>query len=308
MAFIPYANPTKAAATVPLFSQTAPVATSMATGLASSLPGGNVLGDSTGQAPATTPVASHPLNQAAIDNTNKSLAELPGILQHALAANNQTYQNAQQSFDAQQQQQQQQYDHGTMTNQQNYDANEMGALRAGANGLSGLLSILRGTGAEGWARNVVHDTTSGDIQDGLNTRNQNQTSLDNSLSGFLADLADKRHANDVTHQGNEFAARESNATGLQDLYAKLAGYYSDAGDNANATKYLNMAGDLAPDIARYGVAPVGKYDTSPVTVHAADISAFAAPTKQSVTYKSGNDGTGAGIFTVADARKRLQGA
>lgn len=257
--------------------------------------------------PPTSTTSTSTLNNAAIANTNKSLALLPDILAHALAANDQSFQNAQHGFDVQEQQQRGQYNDGTTTNQNNYDANTMASLRAGAQGLGGLLSILRGTGVEGWANNVVRDTTNSDIRNGADTRQQNQTALDTSLSSFLSDLADKRHSNEVTHQNNEFASRKDNATQLQDLYTKMAQYYADNGDNATATDFMNKAGDQSQAIARYGVAPVGKYDMSPVTVKAPEISAFAAPTQQSINYNGGDTGTG-GIFTIGDARKRLAGA
>lgn len=251
-----------------------------------------------------TPTAA--LDTAAIANTQKSLDQLPGILSASLAAEQQKYQNAQHVFDAQEQQQRAQYDTGTTTNQQNYDSNFMAALRSGAMGLHGLLSILRGTGVEDWAKNAVRDTTNSDISTGLNTQKENQTSLDTSLSNFLTDLRGKRQENDTTFQNNQDAARLNQATQMQDLYEKMAKYYADAGDNANATKYLNMAGDQSASIAKYSVSPVGAYDTNRVAVQAAPISAFAGPTKQAVSYSPGDTGT-AGVFTIGDARKRLAG-
>lgn len=255
-----------------------------------------------------TPPSNPPLNTGAIANTNASLAELPGILARAIEANNQEYQNAQSGFNAQETQQRGQYDKSTTQNQQNYDSNLMAALHAGAIGLRGLLSILRGTGAEGWANQAVRDTTNSDIQTGRDTQQSNQTSLDNSLSTFLTDLADKRHQNDVTHQNNEFAARESNATQMQDLYQKLAGYYASAGDTANANKFMAKAGSFTPQIAQYGTAPVSRYDTTPVAVQAPDITAFSGPTQQNVTATPSSGGAGNGIFSIGDARKRLAGA
>lgn len=255
-----------------------------------------------------TPPSNPPLNTAALSNTQKSIDQLPGILARALASNDQEYQNTQQGFNAQETQQRGQYDKGTTTNQQNYDSNTMAALRAGATGLEGLLSILRGTGVESWANNAVRDTTNADIQTGHNTQQENQTSLDSSLSTFLTDLADKRHQNDVTHQNNAFAARESNATQMQTLYQKLASYYADAGDNATATKYMNMAGDLSAPIAQFGTAPVSKYDTTPVNVTAPTISAFSGPSKPGVTATPGDNGGGNGIFTIGDTRRKLAGA
>lgn len=248
------------------------------------------------------------LNTAAIANTQKSIDQLPLILQQALAASLQEYENAKQGFGVQEEQQRGAYDKGTTTNQLNYDANLMASLRAGTKGLGGLLSILRGTGAENWARDAVMETTSNDIRGGLDTRNQNQTGLDSSLSGFLTELEGKRNANDQTLRNNEYAARGANATQAQKLYSDMASVYADAEDTANATKFMNKAGDYSGDIARYGTAPVSKFDTVPVNVKAAEVSAFADPTKQAVSATEGNQGGGAGIFTLGDTRRKLAGA
>ncbi len=248
------------------------------------------------------------LNTAAIANTQKSIDQLPLILQQALADSLQEYENAKQKLGVQETQQRGAYDTGTTTNQQNYDANLMASLRSGAKGLGGLLSILRGTGAENWARDAVMETTNSDIRGGLDTRNQNQTSLDSSLSGFLTELEGKRNANDQTLRNNEYAARGANATQAQKLYSDMASVYADAEDTGNATKFMNKAGDYSGDIARYSTAPVSKFDTVPVPVKAAEVSAFADPTKQAVSATEGNQGGGAGIFTLGDTRRKLAGA
>lgn len=252
--------------------------------------------------------SSAPLNTAAITNTQKNIDQLPLILQMALTGYQQAHDNANGTLDAQQAQEQGKYDTGTVTNQQNYDSNLMAALRSGANGLGGLLSILRGTGAEGWAKNAVQDTTNSDIRTGLDTRDQNQTGLDTSLSSTLTDLRGKREQNDATLQNNQFAARSNHATQLQDLYKTMAGFYSDAGNTGEATRFMNMAGDQAPEVARYSSAPVAAFDSTPVAVKSAPVTAFSGPTTQNVTANDGNNGSNAGIFTLGDARKRLAGA
>lgn len=254
--------------------------------------------------PAPPPNPNIAIDTAAINNTQKSVDQLPAILAAALAANGTQYQNAESALDAQQTAQQTAHDQGTTTNQQNYDSNLMAALRTGASGLSGLLSILRGTGMEGWANNTVRDATNGDIQSGLVTRDQNQSGLDTSLGNFLTDLSGKRNLNAQTRDNNAAAANKDNATQMQDLYTKMAGYYKDEGDDANATKYLNMAGDQSPQIAKYGVAPVSAYDTTPVAVTSPKENAYAAPTAESVNYSPGSSN---GVFTIGDTRKRLAG-
>lgn len=279
----------------------------------SPLNSGNVLGTVTGSAtgnnhaPAPVQAAPKPvLNQAAVNNTQGSIDELAGILQRALDAENQKYTDAETLFNEQQAGEQGRYDKGTETNQLNYDSNLMASLRAGAKGLGGLLSILRGTGAEGWANDAVRDTTSSDIRTGLDTRNENQTSLDNGMGSFLGELAGKRRDNEATRQNNEFAHRGNNASEAQRLYKEMAGFYSDAEDTGNATRLMNKAGEYTPEIAKYSVAPVRGYDSSPVKVQAAPVTAFGGAAEQNVNYDGGSNPNN-GIFTINNTRKKLAG-
>lgn len=278
---------------------------------------GNVLGSgtSTGNgnnyAPAPVQAAPKPapkpvLNQAAVDNTQGSIDALAGILQRALDAENQKYTDAETLFNEQQAGEQGRYDKGTETNQLNYDSNLMASLRAGAKGLGGLLSILRGTGAEGWANDAVRDTTSSDIRTGLDNRNENQTSLDNGIGSFLGELAGKRRDNEATRQNNEFAHRGNNASEAQRLYKEMAGFYSDAEDTGNATRLMNKAGEYTPEVAKYSVAPVRGYDASPVKVQAAPVTAFGGAAEQNVNYDGGSNPNN-GIFTINNTRKKLAG-
>lgn len=272
---------------------------------------GKVLSETTTyQAPkAPVQVAPRPvLNRAAVDNTQKSIDQLPLMLQMALDAEKQKFENAEAGFNVQEGAEQARYDEGSTTNNLNYDANLMASLRSGAKGLSGLLSILRGTGAEGWAQDAVMDTTNSDIRDGLDKRDQNQTSLDDSIGAFMSDLAGKRRANKETRINNEFAARGQNASQMQDLYKTMAGFYSDAEDTSGAANWMNKAGDLSADVARYSTAPVGTYDQTPVKVKAAPITAFNGATRQDVAVDEGDNTPTNGIFTINDTRRKLAGA
>lgn len=268
-------------------------------------------GGSTATAP-TGGTAAPALNQAAIDNTQKSIDALPGLLKAALAAEDQTYGNTNSAFDAQQAEQQKQYDTSSTTNQQNYDSNYMDAIRAGIHGLSGLFALLRGTGAGGGTadqnvRDIVGSTTANDIRTGADTRDQNQTGLDASLSSFLTDLKQKRQANADTHANNEASIRSKSNSNLQDLYSKMAGFYSDAGDTSAATDWMNRAGNLTPQIAADSRSQVSKYDTTPVIVHAPNLTAFAAPTQPSVTTTPSDGQVGSGIFAISpNTRKDKQ--
>lgn len=248
-------------------------------------------------------------NEAAANNTQKAIDQIPGLIQAALTAEQQKYQNTLRDFAQQEQSQRGQYDQSSTTNMQNYDANMMDSVRAGVRGLSGLMNLLRGTGVEDQARDIVSNQASQDIRQGYDTRTENQTQLDNTLSSFLTDLGRKKEANEDAFENNQRAARRDYNSQLQDLYGKMAGFYSEAGQKDNATNWMNKAGSLTPEIGRDSRVQVSNYDTAPVQVKAPEISAFTAPTEQAVTSTNTNGQLGSGIFTVNsnDDRRRDRG-
>lgn len=256
--------------------------------------------------PSTT---NAPLDQAAIDNTNSSIAQIPGLLQAALASENNKFANAQNAFNAQEAQQRGQYGTSSTTNQQNYDANFMDAIRAGIKGLHGLFQLLRGTGAAGGTaddqvRNVVGATTASDVGAGANTFKTNQDQLDQSLGQFLTELSGKRQAADDTHTNNVSAINRDSNSNLQDLYSKMAGFYGNAGDTAEANDWMAKAGALIPKIAQESKSVTSKFDTTPIVVHAPNLTAFAAPRQPAVATAPQDGQVGSGIFALAAPRDR----
>lgn len=263
-----------------------------------------VLGSGTG-APAGGGAAALPaLNMAAIRNTQRAIDEIPGLLEAALAAERTRFGNTTRTFNDQEQGQRKTYDTSTTTNQQNYDANYMDSIRAGIGGLGGLMNILRGTGAQGGtAEDMVRDTvggvTSNDIRMGADTRNANQTELDTVLANFLTELKGKRQAAEDTFENNQRAMRRDSQTQLQDLYGKMAGYYGDAQRTAEATDWMNRAGDLTPKIAANSRTQQSRYDTTPVQVAAPQLTDFAAPSQPDVAVAPRDGQVGSGIFTMS---------
>lgn len=270
-------------------------------------PTGNVLGASTAPTGGTV-AAPKVLNQGAINNTQATIDQLPGLLQAALEAEGQRYRNAISGFDTQEQQQRGTYDKSTETNQLNYDANFMDSIRAGVKGLGGLFNILRGTGAaggsvEGDVRDIVGETTAKDIRTGADTRDENQGALDSTLSTFLTDLGLKRRQNEDVRVNNERAIRRDNATQLQDLYGKMAGFYGDADRTAEANSWLARAGSLTPEIAQNSRTQVSNYDSTPVAVKAPEPTAFANPSQPNAIAAQSNGQVGSGIFAISDRRR-----
>lgn len=243
-------------------------------------------------------------NQVGASNTQLAIDQIPGLIQAALEAERTKYNNTVGDFNTQESTQRDQYGKSTVTNQQNYDSNLMDSVRGGVRGLSNLMSLLRGTGAESQARDIVGGQTSQDIRDGLDTREENQTGLDTSFNSFVSELDRKRKMAEDTRINNERAANRDYRTQQQDLYAKMAGFYSEADRAPEANSWLSRAGALTPQIAADSRVQVSPYDTSPVVAKAPDITAFTAPKAQSVTYDSSNGQLGSGIFTLGENRRK----
>lgn len=247
-------------------------------------------------------------NQAAADNTQRTINEIPGLLEAALAAEEARYGNAKRAFDTQETTQRGQYKESSDTNQLNYDANFMDSIRAGIKGLGGLFALLRGTGAAGGtaqdlARDTVAGVTSSDIREGLDTRNENQSGLDSALSTFLTDLRGRREQNEDTRVNNRRSIQANSDTQLQELYGKMAGYYSDVDNQPEYNKWMTMAGNLTPSVAQNSKTQVSNYNTTPISVKAPEITAFKNPAQPSV--RVGDSGQiGSGIFTISKPNKK----
>ena len=252
-----------------------------------------------------------PLNQAAVNNTQGTIDQLPALLRDALAVEGTKYRNAESEFDAQEAAQNKTYGESTTTNQLNYDANFMDSIRSGIKGLGGLMNLLRGTGAAGGTaedlvRDEVGQVTAGDIRTGSDTQKENQTSLDTVLSNFLGETKRKRAVNKDTYENNERAVKRDTNTQLQELYGKMAGYYSDAGNDAEYNNWMTKAGGLTPEIARDSRTAVSAYDTTPVAVQAPKVTAFSGPTQPSVLAPTNEGQVGAGLFTMSDRRRNRE--
>lgn len=253
-----------------------------------------------GGSPTRTPV----FNQVGANNTQLAIDQIPALIQAALDAERTKYSNTIGDFNTQETGQRDQYGKSTVTNQKNYDSNLMDSVRGGVRGIANLMSLLRGTGAERQAEEIVGSQTSQDIRDGLDTREENQTGLDTTFSSFMNELDRKRKMAEDTRINNERAATRDYRTQQQDLYSKMAGFYSEADRSPEANTWLSRAGSLTPQIAADSRVQVSPYDTSPVVAKAPDITAFAAPKTQSVTYDSSNGQLGSGIFTLGENRRK----
>lgn len=284
------------------------------------MPGVSLIDDPNAQQAAPvggggTGVAGPVLDRAAITNTQATIDQIPGLLEAALAAERQRYNNTTAEFGAQEAGQRKTYDTSTVTNQQNYDANYMDSIRSGIRGLGGLMQLLRGTGAAGgtaerMAQDTVGSVTANDIRTGADTQKENQTTLDSSLGSFLTELQRKRRANEDTLVNNERAVRRDSNSQLQELFGKMAGFYGSAEMEPERNDWMNRAGALTPEIAANSRTQVSNYDTTPVTVKAPELTAFSGPTQPSVLAgDSESQGrVGSGIFSIGEQRRRRETA
>lgn len=265
---------------------------------------------STNPTPAPTGGNPYPaLDHGAVTNTQTAIDQIPGLLQAALSSEDQTFKNTTAGYDASQKQQQDTYDGSTVNNQQNYDSNFMDSIRAGIKGLGNLFSLLRGSGAGGGTaedqvQDVVGGTTANDIRAGKDTHDTNQGALDSSLTNFLTDLKGKRQVADDTHVNNTRAVTRDSNTQLQDLYSKMAGYYGSAGQTGTADTFMSKAGALTPSIASNSKTQTSAYDTTPIVVHAPNLTAFAAPSQPSVATAPSDGQVGSGIFTINNNKRK----
>lgn len=273
----------------------------------------NPTGYGTSPAPSGGGGTSGPvLNQGGVSNTQRTIDEIPALLEAALRAERTRYGNTIRQFEEEETGQRKSYEGNTVTNQQNYDANFMDSIRAGIKGLGGLMALLRGTGAAGgtaedMARDTVGGVTSQDIRGGADVQKENQGALDSALSSFLTELGRKRSQNEDAFENNQRAIRRESDTQLQDLFGKMAGFYGDAGMESEANSWMSRAGDLTPRIADNSRSQVSRYDTAPVQVKAPELRAFAGASQPSVV--AAPDGqVGSGIFTMSEPRRRRETA
>lgn len=256
-----------------------------------------------------------PLNQIAIDAINSKLAQLDPLYEQDKARQLKEFSNLQSQFDSERDQNQAQYDERSLTNQQNYNKNLMQSLYGGIDGLQGLMSILRGQGAQyGSARDMVGRAVEGqttrDITQGADTRNENQTALDAALSAFTNQDENRRRQAEATRDNNLQALQANRLTSQRDAYNQLAEVYGAAGNTAQAQKYAADAVGLDPRITSLARTNVADYSPFQSISQTPDLTAFAGPSSPGAISAGGGQGNlGSGIFTLGDFRRRqAQGA
>lgn len=199
--------------------------------------------------------ASQVLNQGAIDNTQKAIDSL-GTEESVGRKNiDDSYGSLVGKYNKEAANTKEDYDEQTVTNTGNLSRNKQNALLAAAQGLKGLrgtlsaIGALSGDGAK-LANQAARTGVNQDIGEATDTYATNAQSLDKAYDRFSEEDQDRR-AEAETTRNNQYTALEGSIAGKkQNFFQKMAEIFSQGGNNAAATDWLNKAGDLNQTIAQ----------------------------------------------------------
>lgn len=248
------------------------------------------------------------LNQVGINAANAQLGTLDAELARALAAEEQDYQNTRAGYDAEAGERLRQRDEGVTRNTQNYDSNLMASLRAGSRGIGGLMQILRGSAgtAVERARGAVADTTADDIRAGYDTNRENTEAITGAYNTFATSDKLRRDQLEDQYANNRMAAEAQKFSRQQQLLNDLAGYYSQAGMDAQANDFSSRAVGLQPELSARSARQVSKITPQQASWQAPEITAFSGASAPEVITPTEQGRIGAGVFTLGDERRRRE--
>lgn len=212
------------------------------------------------------------LNQAAVDNTRKAIGSLDKEQQVGYQNIDDDFNSVISRYDLEKSQNRADYDEGNVTNNQNLQKNRQNALVSAAQGLRGLRGVLASIGALNGdgsflANRAVTTEANQDLGGAQETAAVNARNLDKAWNRF-GEEDEQRRADARTSRTNSRTALEGSILGKrQGLLQKLAELFGDADNTAEATKYLNEAGDLNDPIAQKT-----RVQASPITAKAAAYS------------------------------------
>lgn len=264
----------------------------------------------TGQVTGPTGPAGPVLNTAAVDATNQAINSL-GVEQQV------AYQNIDDSlrsvigkYDREAGRNEEDYTGQTVTNNTNLQKNKQNALVAGAQGRRGLRSTLAAMGALGGtggelADRAVMTEANNDIGEATETAATNAGNLDKAIGRFRDEDRERRAEAQTSAANSRTAAEGSIASKRQQYFQKLAEIYKEGGDNANAAKYLAMAGGLNNEIAsksRVAAAPITERTAA---FAPGDLDQYLAGAgDMTVEVRAGGNDGGGDVNTLLAGRKR----
>lgn len=202
------------------------------------------------------------------------------------------------------------YDEQTQQNEQRRSAGTQAGLLAaaqGARGLRGVLASLKALGGTGelLANRAVAQTANADLGENDRTFDANATQLTNAYARTRQDEENRDNEARSARANQEKAARREAAQQRQSLYEKMAGLWTDAGNNAEAANFLGRSGSQARVMADNIPTQAGAYTTRASVFDPGKLASYLAGNND-MTVKAGDAGTGSPINSplYALARKR----
>jgi len=194
------------------------------------------------------------LNAAAIANTQKAIGSLDTELNTGSGNIDASYGSLVGKYDKEASQTAEDYDEQTVSNNKSLDKNRQNALLAAAQGRRGLRGTLSAIGAlsgDGGflADNAVRTSANEDIGGAVDTYATNATGLDKAKSRFDEEDRDRRREAETARINQRTALEGAVAGKRQGFLQKMAELFGSSGNNAEATRVLNEAGDLNQTIA-----------------------------------------------------------
>lgn len=194
------------------------------------------------------------LNAAAIDNTRKAIGSLDTELNTGYGNIDSSYNSLTGKYDKEAAQTAEDYDEQTVSNNKSLDKNRQNALLAAAQGRRGLRGTLSAIGALSGdgaflADNAVRTSANEDIGGAVDTYATNATGLDKAKTRFDEEDRDRRKEAETARINQRTALEGAVAGKKQGFLQKMAELFGSSGNNGEATRYLNEAGDLNNVIA-----------------------------------------------------------
>lgn len=184
------------------------------------------------------------------------------------------------------------YDTQVQQNEENKSRNLQASLLGAAQGGRGLRAVLASLNALGGtgellANRAVASEANRDIGEGNRTFDNNATTLVNAYSATQQDERNRRAEAEAARANEERAARAEVAKQKQSLYEKMAGLWGQAGNNAKASRYLGLVGELAPRVAEGSATSVAPYTPRSATFSPGQLSSYLGGAND-MTVKTGS--------------------
>jgi hypothetical protein len=249
------------------------------------------------------------LNTAAVNATQQAIDSL-GLEQDTANRNiDSSLTNVMGGYDQEATRNEGDYNDNTVTNNTNFSKNEQNALLSasqGARGLRGTLASIGALGGDGLrlANKAVTTGANADIGGAADTATTNQTNLDKAITNFRDEDKQRRADAQTAAQNQKVAEEGAIASKKQSFYQKMADLFSSGGDNANASKYLGMAGGLNNEIASKTAVAAAPIVAKTAAFTPGQMADYLAGNTDMTVQVAGDGTPGADPNTILAARKK----